>query len=51
MPTRACDPPTKAEAEERHGEGEVQQCPGCEGWHSIHSPPVCFACAVGLDER
>jgi len=48
MPRRASPPRTKEEAEEMFGEGEVQQCPKCKGWHSRHSPPFCFACAVGL---
>lgn len=37
------------EARERH-DGEVQQCPWCGGWYSAHSPRVCFACAVGLED-
>jgi len=49
MPRRASPPLTREEAEERHGEGEVQQCDGCGGWYSRHSyPGACFACAVGL---
>lgn len=31
------------------GEAEkIQQCPSCEEFHSAHSPPVCFGCAMGL---
>ena len=49
MTVAARGPRSKSEAEEMHGEGEVQECPRCGDWHSIHSPPLCFACAVGLD--
>lgn len=31
------------------GEHEkVDQCPKCEKFHSVHSPPVCFGCATGM---
>ncbi|UTF56044.1 hypothetical protein [Natronosalvus rutilus] len=48
MPRRASPPKSREEAEELHGEGEVQQCT-CGDWYSKHSPAgACFACAVGL---
>jgi len=28
---------------------QVDQCPKCGRFHSIHNPPVCFGCAVGLN--
>lgn len=49
MTRRASPPRTKEEAIESEGEGNVQECPQCGSWHSIHSPALCFACAVGMD--
>jgi len=28
---------------------KIQQCPHCDEFHSAHSPPVCFGCAMGLN--
>ena len=39
---------TEEKARERYD--DPQKCPCCGGWYSPHSPPVCFACAVGLDD-
>lgn len=50
MTLAATPPRTKAEAEDAFGAGEVQQCPRCDGWHSKHSPPLCHACAMGMEQ-
>lgn len=49
MPTAARGPRSRQEAIDDFGEGQIQECPACGDWHSAHSPPLCFACAVGLD--
>ena len=49
MTVAARGPRSKAEAIEQYGEGNVQECPRCGDWHHANSPPLCFACAVGME--
>lgn len=49
MTVAARGPRSREEAAEEYGEENIQECPACGDWHHANSPPLCFACTVGMD--